>query len=105
MEQFKFNKRQQKAFDNIYQATIWLIGENENTLSDCPEDSDEYKQAKEWLADHARIVDDVYQLAVTSHVTKDGSCGPDPEFINDIKFCGKEFLMLVSHMCVAWQGY
>ena len=73
MEKMKFDVRQKRARRNIKEAADWLIGENEATLEEYPEDSNVYQSAKEWLADHGNIVQEVYKLATHSFFI-DGCC-------------------------------
>lgn len=105
MQATRFNKREKRAFENLKLAAEQLIGENEATLNEYPEDSETYKSAKEWLADHDRIVREVYANGVGSYYTKDGFAGSDPEAINDIKFCGKDWLMAMAEVVVTVAGY
>ena len=87
------NTRQRKAYLNIYHAANWLIGGLENTLLDYEEDSAEYKSAKSRLADHAGLVDELYDMA-THDVYDDGAAFYGAErFLKDIRFCGKAWLM------------
>lgn len=100
--------REKRALQNIHEAANWLIGENENTLNDCQEDSAEYKSAKEWLADHANIVQEVYELAIHSLITPDGCCCSEEEsapFVRDIRVLGKEWLISQVEKEVVKQGY
>lgn len=108
MKQAKNDLRQRKAIRNIKEAANWLIGENENTLSDCSENSPEYASAKEWLADHAGIVREVYALAIHCLITPDGCCCSEEEsapFVKDIKFLGKNWLLEQVENEVVRQGY
>ncbi len=107
MEKMKFDVRQKRARRNIKGAADWLIGENENTMLDCPEDSKEYNDAKEFLADHENLVQEVYYLATHSFFI-DGCCCSEQEsapILNDIRFCGKEWLLAQVEEIVAKQGY
>lgn len=87
------NARQRKAYLNIYHAANWLIGGLENTLLDYEEDSAEYKSAKNRLADHDGLVDELYDMA-THDVYGDGMALYGTEkFLKDIRFCGKDWLL------------
>ena len=45
--------------NNLYYCACWLIGGYENALSDYGEDSEEGKEAKEWLSDRQQMIADI----------------------------------------------
>ena len=101
------NARQKKAFRNILHASNWLLGGLENTLSDYPEDSEEYKNAKASLEDHDGLVKELYAMA-TTEVYDEGSCAfgaSAKSYIRDIRFCGKEWLMARCEARIKKNGY
>lgn len=95
MKYAEMNARQQKAFRNVLHAGNDLIGGLENTLADYSEGTEEYKRAKEALADHDGLVEDLYNMATTA-IYDDGLCIFNKQaesYLKDIRFCGKEWLM------------
>ena len=44
---------------NLYFCACWLIGGYENALSDYGEESEEGKEAKEWLGDRQQMIADI----------------------------------------------
>ena len=44
---------------NLYWCACWLIGGYENALSDYGENSEEGREAKEWLSDRQQMIADV----------------------------------------------
>lgn len=98
---------QKFAFNNIKHAANWCIGGLENSMQDNPEDSDEYKAALKELTDHEGLVEYVYDEGV-SNMYGEGFCGFGPQYkkqIQQIKFCGKEWLMRVAEQIVTELGY
>ena len=45
--------------NNLYYCACWLIGGYENALSDYGEDSEEGKEAREWLSDRQQMIADI----------------------------------------------
>ena len=45
--------------NNLYYCACWLIGGYENALSDYGENSEEGKEAKEWLSDRQQMIADI----------------------------------------------
>ena len=92
----EMNKREQKAYINIYNAANWLIGGLENDTMDFPEGSDEYESAVALLNDHNRLVEELYKAATTELYSVDMVCWDEKTVtkeMRDINFCGKEWLM------------
>lgn len=107
MKYSEMNERQKKAFKNIKYAAYNLIGGLENTLSDYCEEDDEYQLAEQMLNDHDQLVKEIYEMAI-SGVYREGFEGFGAHYkslINDIKFCGKEFLMSLVEQRVCKEGY
>jgi len=101
------NANQKKAFLNIKNAAGWFIGGLENTLLDYSESDEEYIRAKETLEDHDYLVSEVYNMAITE-VCHEGACffGKESErYLNDIRFCGKDWLMERCDARVKKLGY
>ena len=44
---------------NLYWCACWLIGGYENALSDYGKESEEGKEAKEWLTDRQQMIEDI----------------------------------------------
>ena len=44
---------------NLFHCACWLIGGYENALSDYGKESEEGKEAKEWLSDRRQMVADI----------------------------------------------
>lgn len=45
--------------NNLYFCACWLIGGYENALSDYGENSEEGREAKEWLSDRQQMISDI----------------------------------------------
>lgn len=107
MKYSECNVRQKKAFKNILHASNWLLGGLENTMLDYPEDSAEYKSAKETLSDHDELVRQLYDMAITD-VYDDGAVwfGANAQsFLKDVRFCGKDWLMERCEKRITKAGY
>ena len=99
--------REARAKHNIQGAANWIIGGNENTLFDYDEDSEEYKGAKAFLADHDAIVKEVV-VAATTAVYEEGFCGwggDADKILRDINFVGRSTLEQFADAEVRKQGY
>lgn len=103
-----FTERQERAIKNIRYATDWHIGELENTLEDCEETDPFYISAKKALDNHDELVREIYTSAINT-VYDEGFCSynkkQNAHFIQDIRFCGKEFLMNEVEKAVKAAGY
>ena len=107
MKYSEMNYRQKKAYANIYHALNWLLGGLENTLQDYDEESEEYREAKAQLDDHAGLVETVYDMASTD-IYGPGSCyfgAGARSFLRDIRFCGREWLMERCERWIRKEGY
>lgn len=89
------NEKQKKAWRNIQFSAEWIIGGYENTMLDYEEDSEEYQSAARALKDHDELVDEIYQEAISVYHEPGMACfnASAKRYLNDIKFCGKEWLM------------
>ncbi len=103
----EMNAQQKKAFYNIRNAADYLIGGLENTMMDYPEDSEEYREAKATLEDHAFLVNQIYDLALTEIFTEGANIfgGAAEAYLKDIRFCGKDWLMERVEKQVTKAGY
>lgn len=45
--------------NNLYYCACWLVGGYENAISDYGENSEEGKEAKEWLSDRQQMIADI----------------------------------------------
>lgn len=107
MERKDMDARQKRAYDNIKYAAYNLIGTLENTLSDYDDGDTEFNMAQALLEDHEMLVDEIYSMAV-SGIYREGFEGFGPQYkkmINDIKFCGREWLMAQVEARVVAEGY
>lgn len=108
MKVAEMNERQKKAFYNIKYAAYDLLGGLENTMLDYPEDSEEYKSAKELLGNHEALVQELYQRATSAVFSYDGAVWfgkPAEMFTRDINFCGKAWLMERCEARIRKEGY
>lgn len=100
--------RQLKAAKNIYFACNSLIGGTENIMWDNPEDSKAYQDAKEFLANHEALVNELYKMA-TTEIYDDGYTCFDKkittQYLRDINFCGKDWLMTQCDRRLRKEGY
>lgn len=97
-------KNEKLARKNIQNCINFEIGGYENVLLDYPEDSDDYRVAKMFLADHDAVVRYVYDCAVSSFYVE-GGVFTDTRIIAQIKFLGKEKLMSIVEELVSKEGY
>ena len=101
------NAKQRKAFLNIVHAANWIIGGLENTVADCDPDDKDRIDAEKALANHAVLVNGIYEAATTDIYT-DGAVkfGKGAEsYLKDIRFCGKAWLMERVEARVKKLGY
>lgn len=99
--------RHRRAYTNIRHAANWILGGLENVLEDFPEDSEEYRSAKESLADHDHLVEEIF-YAATHNIYSD--CGEffDPgveRSLKDIRFCGNDWLRATVDSVLSKEGY
>ena len=97
-------KNEKLARKNIQTCINFELGGWENVLLDYPEDSDDYRVAKRFLADHDAVVKYVYGCAVSSFYVE-GGVFTDTRIIAQIKFLGKEKLMSIVDELVSKEGY
>ena len=45
--------------NNLYYCACWLIGGYENAISDYGKDSEEGREASEWLSDRQQMIEDI----------------------------------------------
>ena len=76
------------AKENITNTYNWIVGENENTLQDYEEDSDEYKASYNYLHSGNEIINDIYHEAITTKYGE-GYCGGKAP--TEMRFAGKDF--------------
>lgn len=107
MKYVECNYRQKKAWKNIKHAASDYIFGLLNGCLDSDKNSDEYKDYKAALDDLDGLVETVYKEGTTTIYTYGGGClfGDEVEnYLKDIRFCGKEFLMKVAtHYCKKYQ--
>ena len=106
---YKMDKREKLARKNIQNCINFEIGGYENVLLDYPKDSDDYRAAKAFLADHEAIVNYIYDCSVSDFYIE-GGVFTDTRLISQIKFLGKDKLMsnveeLVSKEGNKWKKY
>lgn len=93
---------QKEAFTNVYYAACDLIGGLENIFYDYPEDDPEYIGAKEYLAKHQEVVDEIAKMALTSYYGA-GFAGPMRD--RSTHFAGKAFIVDCAEKVVVAMGY
>lgn len=101
------NARQRKVYLNVYYAAGQIIGGLENTMEDNGKDSEEYKSAEAQLKDHAGLVDYIYNEAIST-IYGDGFCqwgGNAKQYMRDVRFCGKAWIMERVEKRVRKMGY
>ena len=101
---FKMTKNEKLARKNIQNCINFELGGYENALLDYPKDSDDYRVAKIFLADHDAVVKYVYDCAVSSFYVE-GGVFTDTRIIAQIKFLGKEKLMEIVEELVSKEDY
>ncbi len=104
MKYNEMNERQKKVFRNVLGAANDYIGGLENTLEDYGKDTEEYKDAKATLENHAGLVSVIYYESINN--VYDYQLGFAPaSALRDIRFCGKEFIMERVEARVRKMGY
>lgn len=101
-ETCKNNGWEEIAKENIINAYNWIVGENENTLQDYEEDSDEYKDSYNYLRSGNEIMDDIYHEAITTEYGE-GYCGGKAP--TEMRFAGKKFCMNLISNLLKKDGY
>lgn len=103
----EMNEKQKKAIRNIKYAAIDHIFGLQNGCFDSEKDSQEYKDYYNELTDTDSLISTVYYLAITNEYGA-GYCSFGKRaqaYIKDIRFCGKEFLMMiVKHYVKKYQS-
>ena len=100
----KMTKNEKLARRNTQNCINFELGGYENALLDYPKDSDDYRVAKMFLADHDAVVRYVYDCAVSSFYVE-GGVFTDTRIIAQIKFLGKKKLMEIVEELVSKEGY
>lgn len=90
------------ATKNITGAYNWIVGENENTLQDYEEDSEQYKASYDYLYSGDEIMNDIYHSAITTEYD-DGYCGGKAP--KEMRFAGKNFCMNLIRELLKKDGY
>lgn len=90
------------ATKNITGAYNWIVGENENTLQDYEEDSEQYKASYDYLYSGDEITNDIYHGAITTEYD-DGYCGGKAP--KEMRFAGKNFCMNLIRELLKKDGY
>ena len=98
------DKREKLARRNVQNCINFELGGYENVLLDYPENSEEYINAKNFLASHEAIVDYIYDCSVSDFYVE-GGVFTDTRLISQIKFLGKKKLMEIVEELVAKEGY
>lgn len=101
-ESVKNNGWEEIAKKNIAGAYNWIVGENENTLQDYGEDSDDYKASYNYLYSGSEIMHDIYRSAITNKYD-DGYCGDKAP--KEMRFAGKKFCMNLIRELLKKDGY
>lgn len=101
-EEVENNGWEEIAKKNIKFAYEWIIGENENTLQDCEEDSDEYKASYNYLHSGNEIMNDIYHEAITTEYGE-GYCGGKAP--SEMRFAGKKFCKEYIEELLKKDGY
>ena len=85
MKRSEMNAHQKLDFDFICKVMSEYIGGYENTLLDYPEDSEEYKDAKEFLGQsHEDLMNLIYDEVMTMS---------DSGMAKHLRFAGKDFIL------------
>lgn len=101
-EATKRNGWEKIAIENITNAYNWIVGENENTLQDYEEDSDEYKASYDYLYSGDEIMNDIYDEAITTKYGE-GYCGGKAPI--EMRFATKKFSMNLIRDLLKKDGY
>ena len=99
MKYAEMNERQKRVFRAVLGAANDVVGGLENTLLDNAEESEEYKNAKEALADHDGLAVVIYDMVIN------GYTGTECVSIRDVRFCGKAWIQERIEKRLAKMGY
>lgn len=104
MDKTGYNLRQRKAIRNIRWTIENECGMLENSVSDHCEG---YEEDEALLNDHKALTEYIYELAVTEFNEEGHTvCGKrGQELVEDIKLCGKEWLMEQIDKMLKAEGY
>lgn len=92
------NQHQKTAWTIIREEAGEIVGGRENTLLDFAEDSEEYKSAEEALADHSRLVEEIYEAVMWRGNTGSGTG-------KHIRFAGSDWIRERIEKVVTKWGY
>lgn len=101
------NAKQRKAFKNINNAAADYIYGLENGCLDSEKGSQQYNDYYNQIKDLDALMDIVYSEALHTVYDRGGVLGGKAAkaYLNDIKFCGKEFLLeVVRDRCTKFQA-
>lgn len=96
MKLSEMNGNQRMAARLAWDSCGWVVGGYENQMQDNDEGSEDYNSAKEALADHDLLVDEIYDHVM--HMT-------DKSFRKHLRFAGKEFIIDRINGRLARWGY
>jgi len=89
------DERQKQAYHNMINASNWLIGGLENTISDSEPNSKDQLNAMAQLKNHNELKNDIYNMTITDVYEEGSMCfnAGAKQIIKHIRFCGKEWIM------------
>lgn len=97
MKRSEMNLHQREAFDYICEVMSEYIGGYENTLSDFPEGTEEYKEAKDFLGQgHDELKGIIYEEVMA--ISDTGTA-------KHLRFAGTDFIMERIDRRLAKWGY
>ena len=96
MKYSEMNTRQKIATKLALESCGWVVGGYENTMADNEPDSEEYIEAKESLADHDGLADEIYDHLIS---------WTDRGYMKHLRFVGKAFIMERINNRLAKWGY
>ena len=99
MKYAEMNDRQKRVFMAVLGAANDIVGGLENTILDNAEGTEEHKNAKEALADHASLAVAIYDMVIN------GKTGTELVSIRDVRFCGKAWIKERIEKRLAKMGY
>lgn len=104
MKYSECNAREQKAWKNIKYAASWHIF---GLLNGCLDGSEYYEDFMAELENLDALINTVYHESLNTIYTESGCYFGEAAqlMLNDIRFCGREFLMkVVTHYCKKYQA-